>query len=301
MDNVVQDAPISRGRIRELRSSSQLFDVAFRIIRERRGQIAVFILVLLTVGALFAPILTPYHYAEQIRGARLEGPSWSHPFGTDHLNRDMLSRTLSGLRISLLVSLSAVAIGAPVGVAIGFLAGYSGRWIEAVLMRVIDTMLAFPGLLTAMAVLAILGTGVREIALSLGIGAVPVFARISRGQILQEKERTYVVAARSIGGSPLRIVLRHIAINTLPPILVQAALVMAFAIIAEATLNFLGMGASPPTPTIGVLLSDGRGWITSGAWWYIMFPTLALSLVLISLNFMADAVVEATNPYARWC
>lgn len=300
MDNVTQDAPISRGRIREWRSSSQAFDIAFRIIRERRGQIAIFILVALSFGALFAPVLTPYHYAEQIPGARLEGPSWSHPLGTDHLNRDMLSRTLMGLRISLLVSLSAVAIGAPVGVGIGFVAGYSGRWVEGILMRVIDTMLAFPGLLTAMVVLAILGTGVREIALALGIGAIPVFARIARGQILQEKERVYVVAARSIGVSPTRIVLRHIAINTLPPIMVQAALVMAFAIIAEATLNFLGMGASPPTPTIGVLLSDGRGWITSGAWWYILFPTLALSLVLTSLNFLADAAVEATNPYARW-
>ncbi len=288
-----------QSRIQYWRSQSQLIDVTYRVLRERRGQIAVAILLLLAVGALFAPVLTPYHYAEQIRGARLEGPSWSHPLGTDHLNRDLLTRTLVGLRISLLVSLAAVAIGAPIGVTVGYLAGYYGRWVESVLMRVIDTMLAFPGLLTAIAILAILGTGLREIALTLGIGAIPVFARISRGQMLQEKERDYVLAARALGAGPFRVVMRHIAINTLPPLLVQAALVMAFAVIAEATLNFLGLGASPPTPTIGVLLSDARQWLTSGAWWYILFPTLVLSLILISLNFMADAIVEATNPYAR--
>lgn len=288
-----------QSRIQYWRSQSQLIDVTYRVLRERRGQIAVAILLLLTVGALFAPVLTPYHYAEQIRGARLEGPSWSHPLGTDHLNRDLLTRTLVGLRISLLVSLAAVAIGAPIGVTVGYLAGYYGRWVESVLMRVIDTMLAFPGLLTAIAILAILGTGLREIALTLGIGAIPVFARISRGQMLQEKERDYVLAARALGAGPFRVVMRHIAINTLPPLLVQAALVMAFAVIAEATLNFLGLGASPPIPTIGVLLSDARQWLTSGAWWYILFPTLVLSLILISLNFMADAIVEATNPYAR--
>ena len=293
------ESVVARDRVAEWRRESQVFDVAYRVIRERRGQIAVAILVLLVLGALFSSVLTPYHYAEQIRGARLEAPSWSHPLGTDELNRDQLTRVLVGLRISLLVSASAVAIGAPIGVGIGYVAGFAGGWVESVLMRFIDTMLAFPGLLTAMVVLAILGTGLREIALTLGIGAVPVFARLARGQMLQEKEREYIIAARALGASPIRIVLRHIAINTLPPLLVQAALVMAFAVIAEATLNFLGLGASPPTPTIGILLSDARRWLTSGAWWYILFPTLALSLILISLNFLADAIVEATNPYAR--
>lgn len=288
-----------QSRLQEWRRESQTVDVAYRVIRERRGQIAVVILLLLVFGAIFAPVLTPYHYSEQIRGARLEAPSSTFPLGTDHLNRDQLTRILVGLRISLLVSASAVAIGAPIGVGIGYVAGYTGGWLESVLMRLIDTMLAFPGLLTAMVVLAILGTGLREIALTLGIGAIPVFARLARGQMLQEKEREYVMAARALGASPLRIVLRHVAINTLPPLLVQAALVMAFAVIAEATLNFLGLGAAPPTPTIGVLLSDARQWLTSGAWWYILFPTMVLSLILISLNFLADAIVEATNPYAR--
>ena len=288
-----------QSRVMEWRRQSQTVDVAYRVIRERRGQIAVVILALLVFGAIFAPVLTPYHYAEQIRGARLEAPSTTYWLGTDHLNRDQLTRILVGLRISLLVSASAVAIGAPIGVGIGYIAGYAGGWLESILMRLIDTMLAFPGLLTAMVVLAILGTGLREIALTLGIGAIPVFARLARGQMLQEKEREYVMAARALGASPLRIVLRHIAINTLPPLLVQAALVMAFAVIAEATLNFLGLGAAPPTPTIGILLSDARQWLTSGAWWYILFPTSVLSLILISLNFLADAIVEATNPYAR--
>ena len=290
---------VKQSRIQEWRRQSQLIDVVYRVLRERRGQIAVTILVLLAVGGLIAPVATPYHYAEQIPESRLEGPSWSHLFGTDHLNRDLFTRVLLGLRITLLVSISAVMIGAPVGVAIGYVAGYCGGWVESLLMRVIDTMLAFPGLLTAIAILAILGTGLREIALTLGIGAVPLFARLSRGQLLQEKERDYALAARALGAGPYRVVMRHIAINTLPPLLVQAALVMAYAVIAEATLNFLGLGASPPIPTIGVLLSDARQWLTSGAWWYILFPTLVLSLILISLNFMADSIVEATNPYAR--
>ena len=289
-----------RERIQTLRQQSQVFDVAYRVLRERRGQIALAIILVLALGAVFAPLLTGYGYADQIQTSeRLESPSLTHWFGTDHLRRDLFTRTLFGLRISLLVSASAVAIGAPIGTGIGYLAGYFGGWVEAVLMRLIDTMLAFPGILTAIVILSVLGTGLREVALTLGIGAIPVFARLARGQMLQEKERDYVTAARALGVSPIRIVLRHIAVNTLPPLVVQAALVMAFAIIAEATLNFLGLGASPPTPTIGILLADGRQWLTSGAWWYLLFPTLALSLILISLNFLADAFVEATNPYAR--
>ena len=291
--------PTRRQRIQERRKRSQLFDVSYRVLRERRGQIAVFIVIVLIVAAFAVPAASPFGFAQQIRGARLQPPSWSHPFGTDELSRDLLVRTTQGLRVSLWVSGLAVAIGAPIGIAIGFTAGYFGRWLESGLMRLIDTMLAFPGILTAIIVLSVLGTGTKEVALALGIGAIPVFARLSRGQMLQEKERDYVMAARALGASPLRVILRHAAINTLPPLLVQAALVMAFAVIAEATLNFLGLGASPPTPTIGILLAEGRRWLTSEAWWYILFPTSMLSLILISLNFLADALVEATNPYGR--
>ena len=288
-----------RARILTWRQQSQVFDVCYRVARERRGQIAILILTVFMVAAVFADQLAPYHYEVQLRGSRLLSPSWSHPFGTDEVSRGLLSRMIYGVRISLLVSLGAVAIGMPIGVAIGFAAGYLGRWVDAVLMRLVDTMLAFPGILVALVVLTVLGTGTREVAITLGIGAIPVFGRLARGQMLQEKERDYVMAARTLGAGPVRIILRHAAINTLPPLMIQAALVMAFAIIAEASLSFLGLGASPPIPTIGLILNGAREFLILGSWWYVLAPIAALALLLIALNFLADAILEATSPYVR--
>ena len=286
-------------RILTWRQQSQWFDVSYRVARERRGQIAIVILGVFLVCAIFAGQIAPYEYAEQIRGARLLSPSWTHPFGTDEISRDLFSRVVYGIRISLSVSAGAIAIGMPIGVAIGYAAGYFGRWTDAVAMRFIDTMLAFPGILTALVVLAVLGTGTREVAITLGIGAIPVFARLARGQMLQEKERDYVMAARTLGARPIRIIMRHIAINTLPPLMIQAALYMAFAVIAEASLSFLGLGAAPPTPTIGLILNAARPFLTLGAWWFLLTPIAALALMLIALNFLADAILEATSPYVR--
>lgn len=288
-----------RLRILTWRQQSQWFDVSYRVARERRGQIAIVILGVFIVAAIFADQIAPYHYETQLRGSRLLSPSWSHPFGTDEVSRDLLSRMIYGLRISLLVSLGAVAIGLPIGVAIGYTAGYIGRWVDAILMRLVDTMLAFPGILVALVILTVLGTGTREVAITLGIGAIPIFGRLARGQMLQEKERDYVMAARTLGSGPVRIILRHVAINTLPPIMIQAALVMAFAVIAEASLSFLGLGASPPTPTIGLILNAAREFLIIGAWWFALMPIAALALMLIALNFLADAILEATSPYVR--
>ena len=304
MTEVQRYEPLLRGedvraRILTWRQQSQVFDVCYRVARERRGKIALLILGVFLVCAIFAPQIAPYEYAEQFRGAKLLSPSWTYLFGTDEISRDLFSRMIYGLRISLLVSLGAVAIGMPVGVAIGYAAGYFGRWADAITMRFIDTMLAFPGILTALVVLAVLGTGTREVAITLGITAIPVFARLARGQMLQEKERDYVMAARTLGAGPVRIIMRHVSINTLPPLMIQAALYMAFAIIAEASLSFLGLGAAPPAPTIGLILNGARGFLTLGAWWYVIAPIAALALLLIALNFLADAILEATSPYVR--
>lgn len=288
-----------RVRLLTWRQQSQWFDVSYRVARERRGQIALVILGVFMVATIFADQIAPFHYETQLRGSRLLSPSWSHPFGTDEVSRDLLSRMIYGIRISLLVSLGAVAIGMPIGVSIGYTAGYVGRWVDAILMRLVDTMLAFPGILVALVVLTVLGTGTREVAITLGIGAIPVFARLARGQMLQEKERDYVMAARTLGSGPVRIIMRHISINTLPPLMIQAALVMAFAVIAEASLSFLGLGASPPTPTIGLILNASREFLIIGAWWFVIVPVGALALMLIALNFLADAILEATSPYVR--
>ena len=288
-----------RARVLEWRQQSQWFDVAYRVARERRGQVAIVVLGVFLVCALFAGQIAPYGYDEQLRGSKLLSPSWSHPFGTDEISRDLLSRIIFGIRVSLFVGAGSIAIGMPIGVTIGYLAGYFGKWTDAVAMRLIDTMLAFPGILTALVVLAVLGTGTREVAITLGIGAVPVFARLARGQMLQEKERDYVMAARTLGAGPIRIIMRHVSINTLPPLMIQAALYMAFAVIAEASLSFLGLGASRPTATIGLILNAARPFLTLGAWWFILTPIAALALLLIALNFLADAILEATSPYVR--
>ncbi len=288
-----------RERVRAWRQQSQVFDICYRVAAERRGQIALLIPGVFGLSALLADLIAPCGFAEQIRGARMQSPSWSHLLGTDEVSRDQLSRMMHGVRISLLVSVGTVAIGMPIGVAIGFTAGYGGHWADKILMRLVDTMLAFPGILTALVVLTVLGTGTREVAITLGIAAVPVFARLARGQMLQEKERDYVMAARTVGARPLRIILRHIGINTLPPLLIQAALTMAFAIIAEASLSYLGLGASPPTPTIGLILQSSREFMLLGAWWFVLAPIAALALLLVALNFLADAILEATSPYVR--
>ena len=300
MADVPERTPVFRTeRVRAWRQQSQLFDVSYRVARERRGQIALVILGVFLVCALFAGQIAPYGYAEQIRGARLLSPSWAHPFGTDEISRDLLSRMIYGVRVSLFVGAGSIAIGMPIGVAIGYAAGYFGRWGDAIAMRMIDTMLAFPGILTALVVLAVLGTGTKEVAITLGIGAVPVFARLARGQMLQEKERDYVMAARTLGAGPVRIIMRHVSINTLPPLMIQAALYMAFAVIAEASLSFLGLGASRPTATLGLILNAARPFLTLGAWWFVMAPVAALALMLVALNFLADAILEATSPYVR--
>ncbi len=292
--------PVARSRLREMRDQSLTVDALYRTATNPQGAIGLAVFGGLILLAIFANLISPFGEIEQIRGARLLSPSGTHLFGTDELGRDMFSRILFGLRISLFVSMVAVLGGGFIGTIIGFVAGYAGGWLETVLMRLVDTLLAFPFLLLGIAVLAILGTGTSQVALALGIANVPVFARIARAQLLTEKERDYVLAARALGATPARIITRHIATNALPPLLVQAALAMAFAVIAESTLSFLGLGASPPTPTLGNILATGRSWLLSvGAWWFVFFPTLGLALILLSLNFLADAVVEAIDPHRR--
>ncbi|MXV79982.1 MAG: ABC transporter permease [Chloroflexi bacterium] len=294
-----QYAPLEQTWLRRKRDESLTVDALYRTVRNPQGAIGAAVFGLLIFVAIFADLLAPHGEAEQIRGARLLAPSGAYWFGTDDLSRDIFSRILFGLRISLYVSVAGVLGGGLVGTIVGFVSGYAGGWLEAILMRIVDTLLAFPFLLLGIAVLAILGTGTSQVALALGIANIPVFARIARAQLLTEKERDYVLAARCLGASPPRIIGRHIATNALPPLLVQAALAMAFAVIAEATLSFLGLGASPPTPTLGIILSDGRRWLFAGNWWFVLFPTLGLSLILLSLNFLADSVVEAIDPHRR--
>lgn len=269
-----------------------------RLVRNPQGLIGLIVLGLLIGAAIFAPLLTWHEPNIQDASARFMSPSLEHPFGTDELRRDLYSRTLFGLRVSLMLSLTSVTIGATIGIMFGFFAGYVGGWADAVMMRLIDALLAFPGLLSALAIVTILGPSIRNVAIAIAFFSVPSFARMSRAQMLGERNKDYVASAQALGAGPIRIVFRHIAPNAIAPLLTQVALFMASAVSVSAALSFLGLGERAPDPSLGGLINTAKSNLQN-AWWYPTFPGLALALLLLSLNLLADAVNDAINPFAR--
>ncbi len=265
--------------------------------RNPTGAAGISIVLALVVVGIAAPLISPHDPVAQLRGHRLEGPSTEFWFGTDEFSRDIFSRTVYGLRASLLVSIFAVGAFGALGTVVGFTSGYFRGTADAILMRFVDSMLALPGLLLAIAILAALGAGIQNVALAIGIGAFPRFARISRAQMLTESVRDYVVAARVTGASEARIIFRHVAINALPPLLVQAALSMAGAVLIEASLGYLGLGTEPPQPSLGNLINGARAHLDK--WNYFAFPGAVLALFLVGLNMLADATNEAMDPHRR--
>ncbi|MCC6959634.1 MAG: ABC transporter permease [Dehalococcoidia bacterium] len=266
-------------------------------IRNPMGATGLVVVLALVVLGFAAPLIAPHDPLQQIRGHRLEGPSAEFWFGTDEFSRDIFSRTLYGLRASILVSIFAVGGFGLAGTIAGFTAGYARGWLDTIMMRIVDSMLAFPGLLMAIAILAALGAGIQNVALAIGIGAFPRFARLGRAQMLLEGSKDYVLAARVTGASEVRIMFRHVAINALPPILVQAALSMAGAVLIEASLGYLGLGTEPPQPSLGNLINGARAHLDQ--WTYFAFPGAVLGLFLVGLNLVADATNEAMDPHRR--
>lgn len=269
-----------------------------RLVRNPQGLLGLVILAVLIGAAVFAPLLTWHEPNIQDASGRFLPPSWEHPFGTDELRRDLYSRTLFGLRVSLALSLASVTIGATIGIMFGFFAGYVGGWVDAIMMRLIDALLAFPGLLSALAIVTILGPSIRNVAIAIAFFSVPSFARLSRAQMLAERNRDYVASAQALGAGPVRIVFRHIAPNAIAPLLTQVALFMAAAVSVSAALSFLGLGERAPDASLGGLINTAKSNLQN-AWWYPTFPGLALALLLLSLNLLADAVNDAINPFAR--
>ena len=266
-----------------------------RFVRQPAPMIGVAILLVLILAAIFAPLLTPYDPAQlSPRTARLP-PSWEHPLGTDHFGRDVLTRILYGGRLSLRIGLIAVAIGLTVGGVLGAIAGYRGGWLDEVISRVVDVLLAFPGILLAIAVVAVLGPDIWNLMIAVGIGSVPRFARLVRGQALAAREYDYILAARSLGCSHAKIVGRHIMPNVMAPIIGFATLAIAEAIITGASLNYLGLGAKPPTAEWGLMLAEARDEIRR-SWWLPTFPGLAIMFTVIAINAVGDGLRDAFDP-----
>lgn len=299
MTTLRQEAAIPQQswRVRKSRES-MAFRTLDRVLRNPAGLFALIGLLLIIALAVGADFFAQHDPIAQSAKSRYLSPSFEHPFGTDSLRRDLFARTLHGLRSSLMIALLAVTIGAVLGIGIGFVAGYAGRWIDAILMRIVDALLAFPSLLAAMAILTVLGPGLRNLAIAIAFFNIPTFARLARAQMLVEKERDYVFASQSLGAGPGRIIFRHIAVNAIPPLLTQLALAMNSAIILSAALSFLGLGETPPQPSLGSLLYDAKSHLRE-AWWMAVFPGAVLAFLLLCLNFLADAINEATSPYSQ--
>jgi peptide/nickel transport system permease protein len=248
--------------------------------------------------AIFAPIFSPFDFDIQDLPSRLSTPSTRHWFGSDELGRDIFSRVVWGTRISMLVGLSVVVSSSTVGLLVGSLAGYYGGWLDELVMRAVDVLMAFPGILLAIALVAFWGPGLGKLIIALVLVGWVGYARLVRGQILKVKELDFVKAARSLGASDVRIITRHIIPNIIQPVLVQASIGMAGAILAEASLSFLGLGVPPPLPSWGAMLNDGRSHLFDAPH-LVLFPGLSTMLAVLSFNFLGDGLREILNPKLR--
>ena len=253
------------------------------------------IVILAVVIAIVGPLLTPFDPAGQELPLRLAGPTGRHVFGLDELGRDILARVLAGARISLLVGLVVVSVSSTIGIFFGAVAGYFGGRVDEIISRFIDILLAFPGLLLAIALVAVLGPSLANVILALSLIGWVGYARLVRGQVLRAREFEFVQAARALGAPTERILLRHIIPTTLPAVTVQATLGMGAAILAEAALSFLGLGVQPPTPSWGTMLNGGRAHLLDAPHLTI-FPGLAIAVLVLGFNFLGDGLRDALDP-----
>ena len=256
--------------------------------RDKKAVTGLFILLVMCFSAVFAPLIAPHDPNEQIFEF-LSPPSWEHPMGTDDLGRDLFSRLVYGGRVSLFVGISTVLLSAIVGVLLGLLSGYYGGWIDMIIMRYIDLQWAFPNFIIAVYLMAVFGTGLFNVIAAITLAFLDDFARVVRASVLSIREQEYVIAAKSIGSSNRRILLRHILPNTVAPIIVMGTVSVSYAILAEASLSFLGLGVKPSTPTWGLILSDARSFFSRG-WWLAIFPGLCIMITVLSINFLGDAL-----------
>lgn len=304
MQNAQVEAPLSPGGTLANQSAAPKSRSGVRYFFRRFSResplnvVALVIITLFMFLAIFGPFITPYDPLVPSIQDRLLAPSSSHLFGTDELGRDVFSRVIAGARISLGIATVILAIAIPVGTLIGLFAGYAGGWVDEILMRITDIFLAFPAIILAMAIAASLGPNLRNTVIALTLVYWPWYARLVRGQVLQIKERDYIEAARAVGAPVPRLVLRHILPNSIAPIIIQATIDFGFAVLATAGLSFIGLGAQPPSPEWGSMISNARTFFRV-AWWYFTFPGLALTFTVIGFNLLGDGLRDYFDPRTR--
>lgn len=274
---------------------SKRFETLWRVLRNKSAMLGLSILLLLILVALFAPVIAPYDPVLIDPSQALQSPSRAHLFGTDQFGRDVFSRVVAGTPLSLSVGLISVGIAIVVGVVVGLLSGYYGGWVDSTLMRIIDIMLAFPGILLALTIISMLGPSLTNLMIAVGISSIPTYARLTRGSVLSAREEVYVSAARAIGVADRRILARHILPNVVAPIIVTATLGVGAAILWAAALSFLGLGSQPPTPEWGRMLSEGRQYLRDH-WWISTFPGLAIMVTVLSMNILGDGLRDVLDP-----
>ena len=291
-------ATLNTGLTAEARTESPAARTWRRLLRRRGAIFGMAVIALFVLCAIFAPLISPYDPTVQSWSAVRQAPSAAHIFGTDDVGRDIFTRVIYGARASLLAGVISVSIALSVGVPLGLIAGYRGGFIDALLSRMTDAMLACPFIILAIALAAFLGPSLGNAMIAIGITTTPIFLRLTRGQVMAVKVEDYIEAARAVGNPRWRIALVHILPNILPALLVQATLSVAAAIIAEAALSFLGLGQQPPDPSWGSMLNSAQRFLTNAPWMAV-WPGLAIFLSVLSFNLVGDGLRDALDPRER--
>ncbi|HEY7253272.1 MAG TPA: ABC transporter permease [Methylomirabilota bacterium] len=267
-----------------------------RLSRNAMSLAALGVIVAVALAAVAAPLVMPYDPDAPDADHPLEAPGPRHWLGTDLYGRDQLTRIVYAGRVDLLVALAATAMALSAGAGLGAVSGYRGGWIDQLLMRVIDTIQAFPSFILAMGIAAALGNSVTNIVIAIAITHVPIYARLIRGEMLRIREMEYAEAARTVGNRQRRIIFYHLLPNCFPPVMVQATLAMGFAILTVAALSYIGLGIRPPTSEWGAMTAEGAGYIVSGEWWIFLFPGMAIMATVLSFNLVGDALRDVLDP-----
>jgi ABC-type dipeptide/oligopeptide/nickel transport system permease subunit len=296
IDEIIEDSEIIEKEIEKKYSKSSLYKDAWRrLVRNKLAMIGLAIVIIMAIIAIFAPFIAPYDPNVRIKEVSQKGPSLQHWFGTDILGRDIFSRVIYGSRISMLVGVVAVAISLAIGLFLGALSGFFGGISDAVIMRIADIFFAFPYILGAIAIMTVLGPGVLNVFIAIGILGWSSVARLFRSSILSIKEKEYIEAARALGASNTRIILKHILPNSFAPIVVYSTMNVGTAIIVEAALSFLGLGVQPPTPSWGKMLSESLNYINTAPW-LMFFPGLAILITVLGFVLLGDGLRDALDP-----